>query len=589
MAIIEQIIHAKLKNGHINILSPKTIQDKLNWLKFHGSTPLKGRCADKIALHDYSKEILGEDICVPIVKVYNNVSDIKLSDLPDKFIMKANHGYNMNIICKDKTKFDLTAAKLKLDAWLKTNFGHDSGQPHYQYINPTIFVETLLEDQKQQNSLFDYKFWCFNGKVRMWTINDGLGHGDIMYFDLDDQEIDLYETGKHGKYEKPENLALMKEYAEKLAARFVFVRVDFYEVDGKVYLGEMTFTPGNCLFKYKRPGANEAVGSFLSLPINKKYPEGVSVCLTAYKAQDFIEETLNSIANQTWFKTHNNWEIIVGIDGCHATLEKVKAIMKKYKNLRVLMMASNCGTYVTTNTVMSQAKYDGLIRFDSDDIMYPGMVETIMKEKDDANFVNFQLTNFGKRSGTNKACGQVYMKHTLFDKVGGYLPWTCSADSELEMRIRGIAKIKYIKKPLFKRRAHGGNLTMRKDTGYRSTLRMANMRYAMSHKNGFINKQDAVAVLITNEFTEIKDQSTIPVMSKHPFPKMDVIYQERMEWKLEKEKKAVERPAVSAVVDNYVYDEDRDLKKKTYQSMIKSNPLTRKRKASDFLKEYLAK
>lgn len=589
MAITEQIIHSRLKKEHINILNPKTIQDKVNWLKFHDSTPLKGKCADKIALHDYSKEILGKDICVPLIKTYDKPSEIKMSDLPYRFVMKTNHGYNMNMICTDKSMFDLEEAKDKLNVWLKTDFGHDSGQPHYQYIKPRILVEEFLEDSKQKNSLFDYKFWCFNGKVRMWTINDGHGHGDIMYFDLDDQEIDLYETGNHGKYEKPKSLSLMKEYAEKLSSKFAFVRVDFYEVDGKVYLGEMTFTPGNGYFKYKRKGANESVGSFLTLPSYGQYPEGVSICLTGYKAQDFVEETLDSIAKQTWFKTHDNWEIIVGVDGCQDTLNKVKSIMKKYKNLRVLMMASNCGTYVTTNTVMSQAKYDGLIRFDCDDIMLPDLVETIMKERGVADFVNFQLTNFGKRSGTNKACGQVYMKHSLFDDIGGYLPWTCSADSELETRVKGIAKVKYIKKTLMRRRVYGGNLTSRKDTGYRSTLRSENMRYASTHKNGFVNKQDAVAVRITNDFTEITSPLTKPAISKYPFPKMDVIYQEKMEWKLDMEKSNREPPPVSAIVENYVYNEDNGLKKKTYRSMIRANPLVRKKKASDFLKDYLAK
>lgn len=590
MPTIEQILHARLKKEGINIVNPKTIQDKINWLKFHDSTPLKGKCADKIRLHEYCKEVLGEDICVPIRKTYDKASDIKMADLPNSFVMKTNHGYNMNIICRDKSKFDIEDARKKVSLWLNTSFGHDSGQPHYQYITPRVMVEELLEDENQKKSLFDYKFWCFNGEYKLWTINDGNGHGDIMYYDRDDKPLDLYETKATGKYKKPVNLSLMKEYAEKLAKPFKFVRVDFYEVNGKVYLGEMTFTPGNGFFDYKKKGANEMVGSFLDLGPQKKYPEGVSVCLTGYKAQDYVEETLNSIKAQTWFKTHDNWEMIVGVDGCPQTLEKVKSIMGKYgPHLRVLYMESNCGTYVATNTVMSQAKYEGLIRFDCDDIMLPEMVETIMKEGAGADIVNFQLINFGKRSGINKACGQVFIRHSFFDRIGGYLPWTCSADSELECRVKGLAKTKFIKKVLLRRRVYGGNLTSKKETGYRSTLRMANMRYVNLHRSGYKSQQEAVVVKLTNNFTEITSSSTVPHVSKFPFPKMDVIYQEHMEWKLKNEAKEEVKAKLSAVTDNYVYNGDNDLRRKAYFSTLKNYPAVRKKKAADFLRTYLSK
>ena len=209
MPSIEQTILSKAKANGINIVAPKTIQDKINWLKFHDSTPLKGKCSDKIMVHDYAWVVLGEDICVPIIKVYDSVDQIKMSDLPDKFVMKANHGYNMNIICKDKKSFNLEKVKPQLRKWLETNFGIESGQPHYAYIQPKIFVEELLEDDRQKESLFDYKFWCFNGEPKLWTINDGHGHGDIMYYDLDGNPVDLYATGANDKYTKPEGFDKM--------------------------------------------------------------------------------------------------------------------------------------------------------------------------------------------------------------------------------------------------------------------------------------------------------------------------------------------------------------------------------------------
>ena len=88
--------------------------------------------------------------------------------------------------------------------------------------------------------------------------------------------------------------------------------------------------------------------------------EGISICITAYHVEKYIKDCLDSVVNQTWFKTHNDWEIIVGVDGCEKTLSQLKTIMHNYKNLRVFMMDSNNGTYITSNTIMSNAKYENI-------------------------------------------------------------------------------------------------------------------------------------------------------------------------------------------------------------------------------------
>lgn len=236
------------------------------------------------------------------------------------------------------------------------------------------------------------------------------------------------------------------------------------------------------------------------------YEDGVSICITAYKAKEFIKETLDSVEKQTWFKTHNNWEILVGIDGCQETLEYVQSIMSNYKNLRVFMMTSNKGTYITTNTIMSLAKYNGLIRFDSDDIMLPDLVETIMKEKGDAEFVNFKMENFGKsgkRRGISPAGGQIWVSHKIFDKFGGYMPWTCSADTEFEMRMKKFTKHKMIQKVLMRRRLHSNNLTVAKETNFSSEVRKHNLRYCRIVTAKFRNEDEAKIQKITNTYYEI--------------------------------------------------------------------------------------
>lgn len=271
-AIFKQGFYEKLKRNNIDVENPKTIQDKINWLKIYDSTPLKGKCADKIEIHDYCKEVLGNDICVPIIKIYNNVDEINLDELPDKFVLKCNHGYNMNIICKDKSKFNLELAKNKLNTWLHTDFGYNSYQPHYSFIKPKIFAEEYLSDKTQTESLFDYKFWCFNGEPKHMTVNSDNGHGDILYYDMSFNRLDIerseYPITKEVNFSKPLNFNKMVEYARKLSSDFYFVRVDFYEVNGQLYLGELTFTPGNGFFHYKNKEDDLKIGEMLTLPNN---------------------------------------------------------------------------------------------------------------------------------------------------------------------------------------------------------------------------------------------------------------------------------------------------------------------------------
>jgi glycosyltransferase involved in cell wall biosynthesis len=205
-----------------------------------------------------------------------------------------------------------------------------------------------------------------------------------------------------------------------------------------------------------------------------EYPFGVSVCISAWKTAEYIEECLDSVAAQTWFKEHDNYEILLGIDGCEETLAKVKEIMHKYKNLKVMMMDKNVGTYVTCNTIMKEARYEWLLRFDSDDVMYPNMVETLMKKKGDAEFVLFQMRNFGLKKYKDeiqRAYGQHLMNRCVFYRFNGYANWICSADDDLIHKVRKYGKVIVIQEVLMKRRLHKNSLTINEKTNFESQIR----------------------------------------------------------------------------------------------------------------------
>ena len=249
---------------------------------------------------------------------------------------------------------------------------------------------------------------------------------------------------------------------------------------------------------------------FSQMPI--RYKHGISIIITAYKTEKYIKSTLDSISEQTWFKNHNNWEILVGVDGCNETLKYVHSIMKNYKNLRVFMMEENRGTYITTNTIMSIAKYDFLLRFDADDVMFSYLVEFLINESEfyDYDRILFKAKNFGKDSETILwAEGQIFMKHWVFDYFGGFMPWRCSADSEFIIRVDQFINVKKIDIILFKRRIHDSNLTVQKKTKYKSKFRNLHFRYINKISKNINNINDAVIIKVINNYYEIFPNSTI--------------------------------------------------------------------------------
>lgn len=254
---------------NLNLDNPVTIQDKLNWLKLYDSTPLKTKCADKIRVHEYCKEKIGEDLCIPILHIYNKVEDIKWDELPDRFVIKCNHGSGMNIIVKDKSKLNIPDAERKLKRFMADDFAFHVGyEMHYHDIPHKIFVEEYKEDENQKDSLYDYKFWCFNGEPKFFTVSDGFGHGNMTFFNMDFTKSELSRTDFtpiRKDIVRPKTYNLMVEYAKILSGDFKFVRVDFYEIGGKLYLGELTFIPGCGFFKYRKSEDNVRIGNFLRL------------------------------------------------------------------------------------------------------------------------------------------------------------------------------------------------------------------------------------------------------------------------------------------------------------------------------------
>lgn len=247
---------------------PRTIQEKLMWLNIYDVDPLKVVCADKLKVKDWVKDKLGVDICVPTLKVWDGVDDMDIGELPKSFVLKCNHGSGMNIIVRDKDGFDVMNAKHNLGKWLNRDFAFQNGfESHYHWIDRKVFAEEMLGV-----NVSDYKFICFNGvPTFMQIISDRSGSSRrLNYYDMDMKPIiglsrkDFRTDFSIGDV-MPKEFALMKEYARKLSEPFKFVRVDFYEVDGRVLLGELTFTPGAFVFRYRNSKDEYRVGDMLKI------------------------------------------------------------------------------------------------------------------------------------------------------------------------------------------------------------------------------------------------------------------------------------------------------------------------------------
>lgn len=226
----------------LNIENPQTFNEKIQWMKVNDRNPFYTVIADKYAVRDYVKEKVGEEYLTRLYGVYDSVEEIPFEKLPEQFVLKATHDSGGCIICHDKNELDVKQAKKKLGKLLKRNFWWKGREWCYKDITPRIICEELLQDNVL-NDLLDYKFFCFNGEPQMLFVATDRGKGTKFdFFDLDFKHLDIKNHYPNTTKEiaKPQNFEKMIELARVLATDFKQVRVDFYNIGGKIYFGELT-------------------------------------------------------------------------------------------------------------------------------------------------------------------------------------------------------------------------------------------------------------------------------------------------------------------------------------------------------------
>ena len=231
----------------VNFKNPKTFNEKLQWIKIYDRDKKYVDYVDKYEVRKYVEEKLGKEVLIPLLWVGNQANDIPFDKLPEKFIIKCNHGSHTNIICNDKNNFQYNEAILKLNKWMKKSWYWYGREWPYKEVKKKIIVEKLMEDTNT-GDLKDYKFFCFNGKVELFKIDfDRFEKHKANYYDRNCKLLNFIEMDCPPDFSKkldiPKNIEKMINMAEKLSADIPFVRVDFYNINNKVYFGEMTFFP----------------------------------------------------------------------------------------------------------------------------------------------------------------------------------------------------------------------------------------------------------------------------------------------------------------------------------------------------------
>ena len=232
------------KSLHLD--NPKTMNEKLQWLKLYNRKPEYTQMVDKVLAKKYAADIIGEEHIVPTLGVWNHFDEIDFDQLPNQFVLKTNHGGGSLgvVICKDKNTFNKVSAKKKLEKSLKTDLSRLYVEWPYRNIERKIMAETYLGD-----NLTDYKFYCFDGEadVVLNCIERNTGHPKFYFFD---KEWNLRRLNKRGKeapegftLPKPEGMDEMFDVAAKLSEGLPYARIDLYNIEGKIYFGEKIILP----------------------------------------------------------------------------------------------------------------------------------------------------------------------------------------------------------------------------------------------------------------------------------------------------------------------------------------------------------
>ena len=250
----------------------KTFNEKLQWLKLYDRKDIYTNMVDKYEVKHIISELIGTEYIIPTIDIYERFDDINFNKLPNRFVMKCTHDSGGLVIVKDKSKFDISKAKIVINKSLKRNYYYSGREWPYKNVKPRIIIEEYMEDCNSKD-LKDYKFFTFSGNIACIQVDyDRFTNHKRSFYDCDWNRLKfttLYPTDYNVEIEKPDNLDEMKSIVKKIT-KYIgnpsYVRIDLYSINKRVYFGECTFYHGSGLEKFNPEEWNIRLGNLIKLP-----------------------------------------------------------------------------------------------------------------------------------------------------------------------------------------------------------------------------------------------------------------------------------------------------------------------------------
>lgn len=253
----------------LHLKSPQTFNEKLQWLKLYYRRSELTHLVDKYEVKNYVRNLIGEDYIIPTLGVWDSYDEINFEQLPNRFVLKTTHDQGGVVICTDKATFNYKKAEEKLKKHLKRNFFLKYREWPYKNVKPRIIAEAFIGDDEDLD-LKDYKFYCFSGNAKILFIASGRSSDQAKFdfYDIGFNHLDIQRpntvNSKKGN-EIPENYSKMVYLAEKLSGNLPHVRVDFYNINGRIYFGELTFFTGSGMKPFYPKKWDYILGDMLNL------------------------------------------------------------------------------------------------------------------------------------------------------------------------------------------------------------------------------------------------------------------------------------------------------------------------------------
>lgn len=260
--------YALKMNKDLNLENPETFNEKLQWLKLYDRNPLYTTLVDKYAVREYVADRIGKEYLIPLYGVYETYDEINFDALPDAFVLKVNHTSGGVYVTKNKEEINHEQWREEIHEWLDSNYYWVHREWPYKNVPPRIIAEKFMVDESGTD-LKDYKFFCFDGEPAMLFVGSERAT-DLRFdfFDLDFNHLPVTQQTKNSErvIKKPKGFDKMVDLARELAQGLPHVRVDFYDINGHIYFGELTFYHNGGHEPFMPDTFDYTMGKYLTLP-----------------------------------------------------------------------------------------------------------------------------------------------------------------------------------------------------------------------------------------------------------------------------------------------------------------------------------